>query len=251
MIDTLFDKPLFAFLLLMLVAVVPTYFIYRVIGRVIEANPATFEGSVSGFVVKLGGPVAFFAFLVVFGSVSYIKPTVPMVNLAGQVTSVDGGSSLENYSLGIFPGIVKQFSDSKFTVATPKSDEYTVVVMNDDRSFTLVRQLTKQQLENPQSIAIADFPNVRETTVKQEGEAQFFHSSPSEEEPPRPYRVELTPTIWPPSAELKKGTQVEFTIKNGYIAVYKDKDGNRFHEEPLPPIVLGQELTWRPQIKIQ
>lgn len=244
------DSPLFAFLLLMAFAVIPTYILYQVIGKVIEANPATFEGSLSGFAVKFGGPVAFYAFLIVFGSIYFIHPTTPTIHFKGHVTSADDGSNLPKYYIGVISGGLKPVQASEFDILVPKGEDYAFVVMNDSKTFALVRPLSKEELNNPTSIHITNFPNLQETKIKQTGEVDIHY--PLEGESPKgPYQVEIKPMIWPPSHILSEGEQLEFTVENTYRAVYKDGEGNYFYEQQLPPVVPGQVIHWKPRIEIK
>ena len=105
-----------SFLVLLLFSLVPTYFIYRVLGRYVDENPGSFGGNVGGFAVKFGGPAAFYLFLLVFGEHSLPAASqIQYVKLQGVVKDRKG-DALEGYEIGVIPQMLSLDSQGRFTL---------------------------------------------------------------------------------------------------------------------------------------
>ena len=64
--------PFSKYILIIILSLAPTWFIYVLIGKGIKDNLAHIEGTWSGFAIKLGGPAAFY-FLMLFLGREYIS----------------------------------------------------------------------------------------------------------------------------------------------------------------------------------
>ena len=215
-----------AWIILLVSSLVPTVMIYFFTGRTIERNFASLKGTLQGFSIELGGPVAFYAVLLLLGR-NYIPPYVE-IELKGSVRNLDG-EQLKDYQIA---RLNFHSSDAKgnFAIKTVRGDEYDFVVA---RNGVLWRR-AGITVSDTKAIVLNGFPDERVTKVEGENlidqRGRSLHG----------YTVEIEQSVRPKPASIEEGRRVEVDIEHGaYMAIFRDSQGRERAVEHLRDVGAG------------
>lgn len=158
--------PLDAWLLMVVVLLVPTAFLYLVLQKV-QKNLASLQGKYGEFVINLGGPAALYGFLLLLGN-QYIDKTVemvPTVRLSGKVQDIFQKPMEGNVWVAAITHKGKVKNDGTFTIRVPyASDGHHELIAYNDWGFVRSESFVAANPEEPREAIIKNFPDPLYTT---------------------------------------------------------------------------------------
>jgi hypothetical protein len=215
-----------AWIVLIVCSLLPAVVMYRILGNVVQKNFATLKGTLAGFAVELGGPVAFYILLLLLGKV-YIPP-YSEITLEGTVSNVNDNSLME-YRIA---SVVLTSAKEKFTIRAPQNDQSTYSFLITKSGMLYWRDSIA--IDDPKHIMIKGFPDEKVTKI-------IGENLEDQEGNPLPdgYSVEIAPIVRPVSAQVQEG-KVNMDIEHGkYKATFCNSQKERCAEDILTDVSQG------------
>jgi hypothetical protein len=229
--------PLAMWLALLIGLLVPTWGIYKIAGSAVQSNFAQLKGTISGFAIELGGPVAFFMLLAWLGK-DFIPHDID-ITLSGTVESVDG-QPLQGYRVASvnFSPIGDTF---KIQTKRNESNSYSFLVSKGGLSFLIENQFVDNN--NTKDIKISDFPDMKVTKIR--GEKIKDNKG---REFPDGYSIDIIPSIRPRPVFIQDG-KIEINIEHGtYKVAMQDNQKKDIGEDFLTDVNQGGIIILPPQL---
>jgi hypothetical protein len=224
--------PLESFIIIMLLVLIPTWFIYVVIGKVVERNFSHIKGTIGSFTIELGGPVAFY-FIVLFVFAKNYIPPYEEITITGAVKDVDG-TALGDYYIGSV-ALQKADEQGRFLIRAQRNENDTYDFVITTGPARVISQVVKDQKD----ILINNFPDPKitkilaKTLIDQKGRKL-----------PDGYKVIVEPNTHPnPSIIQTEGELEPIEIENGqYDVVFYDTNGRERAREHMPDVYPGNRV---------